>query len=245
MRDMTAEILKAKAVAEKIFKSAGIDMCTTSGVDGWGEHDNLSLHFDGDAIDIRTKENHPGGGGLPGGSRGKLADKLAKMIRAELGADYFVDLESTHLHIQYSPVDSNGNRKFRRAPPEALASRMNSVRQQAVSRWHAALKNTRPGVAEAARKKIQKFESLEKRMQAVGLPNAEVPWRWHYDAMSPDTNLAERAIKELENYELGYFKSNDPAKQAKESRVSQEERFSRLSIGEPDPILFELKEKKN
>lgn len=66
-------------------------VCITSGIDG--SHSTTSLHFQLCALDVRTRTFRT------------LADKraFAEAVREELGKDYDVVLERTHLHVEFDP----------------------------------------------------------------------------------------------------------------------------------------------
>jgi hypothetical protein len=66
-------------------------VCITSGIDG--KHSTTSLHFQLAALDVRTRTFRT------------LADKraFAQAVREELGKDYDVVLERTHLHVEFDP----------------------------------------------------------------------------------------------------------------------------------------------
>lgn len=73
-----------------VFQSFGHDCTITSGVDG--KHGENSLHYAGRALDFRTRT-------VPIGTR----PKLAKELRARLGANFDVVEESDHLHVEWDP----------------------------------------------------------------------------------------------------------------------------------------------
>jgi len=64
-----------------------------------GDHTTAdSLHYSGDAIDLRTRD-------LTRDQRGQAADRL----RDELGSDYDVVDEGDHIHIEYDPDNDGGS----------------------------------------------------------------------------------------------------------------------------------------
>lgn len=77
-------------VATKVFESAGYDCTITAALEG--EHSDNSSHYKLLALDFRKRE-------IP---TDELPDIL-KHLRAELGKDYDVIEEKTHIHVQYKP----------------------------------------------------------------------------------------------------------------------------------------------
>ena len=84
------EIILAIVAAERAYAEIGCELMLTSGIEG--SHGRGSLHFAGCAVDLRT-QNVPAGKLQP----------LVESIRAALGADFDVVLESTHLHAEFQP----------------------------------------------------------------------------------------------------------------------------------------------
>ena len=84
------EILIAVVAAERVCAERGVDCVITACVDG--VHQAGSLHYCGLAVDLRTRDFHPGD-----------ADKAIARIRQCLGADYDVALEKDHVHLEYQP----------------------------------------------------------------------------------------------------------------------------------------------
>lgn len=97
------EVVLAITVAEGIWGKAGTEVLTiTAGIEG--QHADGSTgtcpsgHYDGRAVDLRTKT-------LLGGQ----AAKVAKMLAAALGPDYFVLHENAggpneHVHCEWRPA---------------------------------------------------------------------------------------------------------------------------------------------
>lgn len=83
------EILLAIINANDWFMAEGLKMTITSGTEG--RHSNRSKHYIGQAVDLRT--NHLGDG----------AQLRLRQWIAELGADYDIVQESSHLHIEFDP----------------------------------------------------------------------------------------------------------------------------------------------
>ena len=90
------EVLLAIVAAERVFEDAGADLVLTACVDG--KHSVGSLHYAGQAVDIRTRD-------LPPESR----QKLVARIRECMGEDYDVILESDHIHLEFQPKRPLGN----------------------------------------------------------------------------------------------------------------------------------------
>lgn len=80
-------MFRAAAIADSVYKKHGAEAVVTSAKDG--EHSQHSLHYEGLAIDLRTR-NVPD----PEAVRAELQE--------ELGPDYAVIFEGDHIHVQYS-----------------------------------------------------------------------------------------------------------------------------------------------
>jgi len=87
------EILFAVMVAQSVWLALfpNIPLVITSITDG--KHSDNSLHYDGQAIDLRTRN-------LPHENSAKIA---GNQIKECLGAEYDVIIHSTHIHIEYQP----------------------------------------------------------------------------------------------------------------------------------------------
>lgn len=90
------EMIGALPIICDSFMSAGHNAIITSGLEG--EHMPGSLHYEGRALDFRTIAQGMGDGDI----RDVAAD-----IRGELGGDFDVVIERTHLHIEYDPKLTN------------------------------------------------------------------------------------------------------------------------------------------
>lgn len=88
------QMVPALITANKVLGLYNEDCWITSGDDG--QHGQNSKHYEGLAVDIRTRI-------LPGGSTGLLASHIAGLIGDALGHLYDVVLERTHIHIEYDP----------------------------------------------------------------------------------------------------------------------------------------------
>lgn len=90
VRGMSVEILLAFVIANSVYGKHGVECVETSGDDS--VHSNTSLHYAGNAIDLRTRD-------LPPHSKQTVRDE----IKDRLTVDYDVVLESDHIHIEYQP----------------------------------------------------------------------------------------------------------------------------------------------
>lgn len=88
------EILRTIPDIMLIFHQHGVAPVVTSGTDG--THSPRSLHYEGLALDWRTRD-------LPGGPMGKTAEIVRDLIADRLGAAYDVVQEATHIHVEYDP----------------------------------------------------------------------------------------------------------------------------------------------
>lgn len=92
---MRREILTLLLKAEEIFAELGLDCVVTSAADG--KHKAGSLHYSGDAVDIRSKS-------LPKNKKQLVLQKL----QAACGSDYDIILEylgedQEHFHAEFDP----------------------------------------------------------------------------------------------------------------------------------------------
>ena len=74
---------------ERIWKENGQELVVTSGLNGI--HSAGSLHYYGRAVDLRTRYFD---------SRERI-DRIAEMVRTELGQDYDVVVENSHIHAEW------------------------------------------------------------------------------------------------------------------------------------------------
>lgn len=86
VRGISNEILLALIIAESVFKDSESAMTITSLTDG--KHSANSLHYTGDAVDLRLPAN---------------PTLMVDVLRTSLGLSYDVVLESDHIHIEYDP----------------------------------------------------------------------------------------------------------------------------------------------
>jgi hypothetical protein len=84
------EIALAAIVAQTVFVLHDRELVLTSALDG--KHGFGSLHFSGNALDLRTRDLGPNEPLL-------IADEL----RAALGGQFDVVLEKDHIHMEFQP----------------------------------------------------------------------------------------------------------------------------------------------
>lgn len=93
---LRTEMVAALDVADGVFSQyvpdseSGRHTVVTSGVEG--QHSWGSLHYQGAALDFRTRH-------LSEDEQVAVADEIGR----QLGEDFDVVLESTHLHIEFQP----------------------------------------------------------------------------------------------------------------------------------------------
>ncbi len=92
VRGIQPEILLAVQEAREVYRKYGATFVITSCKEG--NHRPFSKHFEGLAIDLRTRN---------------LDDKdkapIAEAINRALGPQYDVVLESDHIHVEFDPKD--------------------------------------------------------------------------------------------------------------------------------------------
>ena len=89
LHGLKPEILFALTVLDRLWPT---EMVVTSLIDG--AHGRGSLHYVGQAADIRVRDLEP--------------EEIAAVVReakAALGADFDVVLEPSHLHVEFQPKD--------------------------------------------------------------------------------------------------------------------------------------------
>jgi len=84
------EILLAVVAAEQVYAEMGHDCMVTACVDG--KHMAGSLHYAGQAVDLRTRD-------VPAGD----LQKLLARIQGCVGTDYDVIVETDHIHLEFQP----------------------------------------------------------------------------------------------------------------------------------------------
>lgn len=83
-------IIKILMASEKVYWGLGRDCVVTSLMDG--THMEGSFHYKGLAADLRTNYFN--------NAQKRIA---VKRLKEELGEDYDVVLERTHIHVEYDP----------------------------------------------------------------------------------------------------------------------------------------------
>jgi hypothetical protein len=85
------EMNYARGIVSQVWRAAGYTLTVTSGYDG--THGAQSKHGEGLAEDYRTRDVAPATLGT-----------MVEQVRARLGSDYDVVLESDHLHVEFDPT---------------------------------------------------------------------------------------------------------------------------------------------
>lgn len=93
------EMLRALDHATAIYSLHDKDCVCTSAREG--KHRNYSHHYKGLAIDLRTRH-------LTEPEKIKISEQL----QSNLGTDYQVILEATHIHVEYDPQEASPTRIF-------------------------------------------------------------------------------------------------------------------------------------
>ena len=88
IQGMSTELLYGLNVADAVYKELGYELTVTSVLDG--RHSLTSLHYAGNAADLRIR-----GVSDP--------QAIVDMLKARLGVNFDVLLESNHIHIEYQP----------------------------------------------------------------------------------------------------------------------------------------------
>ena len=87
---ISPEMVLGALIIYDVLKAHGKEFTITSGTEG--PHGRASLHFIGNALDIRTR------GWIPTELREVEAD-----LQASLGIDFDVVRENSHLHVEFQP----------------------------------------------------------------------------------------------------------------------------------------------
>lgn len=88
------EMVIVLLAAYEVFEATlGVELVVTSAIDG--KHSRGSLHYVGQALDLRIRHMTEG-----------EPEKAAVALRARLGKDYDVILESNHIHVEFQPKDA-------------------------------------------------------------------------------------------------------------------------------------------
>lgn len=85
----------AATIADKIYLFYGEELVITSAVDGI--HSKTSRHFLGFALDFRTRYF----------THEKIL-QVAQDLRDALGDDFYVRVESDHIHVSFKPLTLTG-----------------------------------------------------------------------------------------------------------------------------------------
>ena len=97
IRGLRDETVLAVVCAYSIFSDYGLDCVVTSGVDG--QHSWGSLHYRGDAFDLRIKHITD----LEGKRDGSKIDEIVEVLSDALTDDFDVVLEEDHIHVEFQP----------------------------------------------------------------------------------------------------------------------------------------------
>lgn len=89
---LAPQMVIAVMAADALYERYGVDCVITSGNDG--KHSVKSKHYAGCALDFRTRDLQD-----PIFHGKEIADEL----RAALGQDYDVILETDHIHVEWEP----------------------------------------------------------------------------------------------------------------------------------------------
>lgn len=87
----TEALQRAHNIASAIYASLGVPFVVTSGTEG--RHSANSLHYGGNAMDLRRRDLD---------SAGKTSQAVSA-LKSQLGSNYDVVLESDHIHVEYDP----------------------------------------------------------------------------------------------------------------------------------------------
>lgn len=83
------EVLLGVQAADSVYAKYGLDCVITSAVDGI--HSKGSLHYTGQAVDLRTRDS------------GAKINEIVRDIKEALAENYDVVLEKDHLHLEFQP----------------------------------------------------------------------------------------------------------------------------------------------
>ena len=87
---LTPEALIILLVAENLWKKYGEELVVTAGLDG--KHMEGSKHYEGNAVDLRTRYFNVA-----------TQKVVTKELRKRLGKQYDVVMHKTHIHAEYDP----------------------------------------------------------------------------------------------------------------------------------------------
>lgn len=91
LEGMSPQTVLGIVVATGVYASLGYDCIVTSVNDG--RHMDGSLHYVGDAFDLRTRHVESD----------CLKELITERLKAALGSGYDVVLEGDHIHVEYDP----------------------------------------------------------------------------------------------------------------------------------------------
>lgn len=92
------ETLLGLIVADGVYTAEGVPCVVTSLLDG--EHKEGSLHYEGLAADLRTRDFSPDRAAL-----------VATVLGQRLGTGYDVVLEKDHIHMEFDPPKPKKEKK--------------------------------------------------------------------------------------------------------------------------------------
>jgi len=98
LRGIKPQMAVAYTIASHIYRARGYWCTITSASDG--KHGPNSLHYSGNALDLRTRDCKP--------------DDLQMIyvsLRQALGAQFDVVLEKDHIHVEFDPKEPDVNRE--------------------------------------------------------------------------------------------------------------------------------------
>lgn len=90
MKGISPQLVLGLVICDRVYTEYGQELVITSLNDG--HHMEGSLHYKGDAADLRTRY-----------FSGAAKDKVSETLRERLGIDFDVILETDHIHIEYDP----------------------------------------------------------------------------------------------------------------------------------------------
>ncbi len=91
---ITPELMTGLLVADGIYHAQGFKMVVTSVVDG--RHSLTSLHYAGQAADLRTRNM----------GTDDTKQEIGNLIRESLTSEFDVVVEKTHIHLEFQPKRS-------------------------------------------------------------------------------------------------------------------------------------------
>lgn len=89
-RGIKPETVLAMILCEPVVKSHGVEFVVTSICDG--KHLPRSKHYEGHAIDVRTRDMAP-----------ERIRPCVQELQIALGSQYDVVLEGDHIHVEFDP----------------------------------------------------------------------------------------------------------------------------------------------